>query len=121
MPIDYHNYPPNWKEVSTRLRKLAHNRCECCAAEHGRPHPITGSIVILTVHHIGVDRTHPYAPGDPHDKLDCRDENLIVLCQKDHLAADAEIRKLGPHYRSGQWFRVLAPLALARSLTRRRA
>lgn len=43
--------------------------------------------VVLTVHHIGT----PYAdgtPGDPHDKMDCRDENLISLCQRCHLLAD---------------------------------
>lgn len=81
---------------------------------------MTGSIVILTTHHIGVDRTHPYAPGDPHEKMDCRDENLVVLCQRDHLAAEAEIRKLGRDYQSGTWFRALAPLALARSITKSR-
>lgn len=43
--------------------------------------------VILTVHHIGVDKPDG-TPGDAHDKMDCRDENLAALCQKCHLAAD---------------------------------
>lgn len=46
--------------------------------------------VVLTVHHIGT----PYPDGragDPHDKMDCRPENLICLCQKHHLAADMKI------------------------------
>ena len=43
--------------------------------------------VVLTVHHIGVD--YPTGePGNPHDKMDCRDENLIALCQRCHLLAD---------------------------------
>ena len=46
--------------------------------------------VVLTVHHIGV----PYPdgrPGDPHDKMDVRPENLVALCQRCHLLADLPI------------------------------
>ncbi|HSS99910.1 MAG TPA: hypothetical protein VLK33_22905 [Terriglobales bacterium] len=43
--------------------------------------------VVLTVHHIGVDLPDG-TPGSPHDKMDCRDENLIALCQRCHLLAD---------------------------------
>lgn len=43
--------------------------------------------VILTVHHIGVEKEDG-APGDPEDKMDCREENLIALCQRCHLLAD---------------------------------
>jgi hypothetical protein len=43
--------------------------------------------VILTVHHIGVDKPDG-TPGDPHDKMDVRDENLVALCQRCHLLAD---------------------------------
>lgn len=43
--------------------------------------------VVLTVHHIGVDKPDG-SPGSPHDKMDCRDENLIALCQRCHLLAD---------------------------------
>lgn len=45
------------------------------------------SRVVLTTHHIGA----PHAdgtPGDLHDKMDCRDENLIALCQRCHFIAD---------------------------------
>jgi hypothetical protein len=50
--------------------------------------------VILTVHHIGVEKPDG-TPGDMHDKMDCRDENLIALCQRCHLLADLDehIRK----------------------------
>lgn len=43
--------------------------------------------VILTVHHIGVPKPDG-SPGSPHDKMDCRDENLAALCQRCHLLAD---------------------------------
>lgn len=43
--------------------------------------------VILTVHHVGIAKPDG-APGDPHDKLDCRPENLQALCQRCHLLAD---------------------------------
>jgi len=46
--------------------------------------------VILTVHHIGVDKPDGTL-GDPCDKMDCRDENLIALCQRCHLLADMPI------------------------------
>ncbi len=43
--------------------------------------------VILTVHHIGAPKDDG-SPGDPHDKMDVRDCNLIALCQRCHLLAD---------------------------------
>ncbi len=43
--------------------------------------------VVLTTHHIGID--YPDGrQGDCHDKMDCRDENLIALCQRCHFIAD---------------------------------
>ena len=45
--------------------------------------------VVLTVHHVGIAREDG-SPGDTRDKYDCRPENLRVLCQKHHLAADME-------------------------------
>lgn len=45
--------------------------------------------VVLTIAHLGTD--HPDGtPGDKHDKMDCRPENLAALCQKCHLAYDLE-------------------------------
>lgn len=43
--------------------------------------------VVLTVHHMGVELPSGL-PGDPENKLDCREENLIALCQRCHLLAD---------------------------------
>lgn len=43
--------------------------------------------IILTVAHLGVDHADG-SRGDPHDKHDCRDENLAALCQRCHLLYD---------------------------------
>lgn len=36
MPIDYKKYPPNWHEISDRIRfQRAGGKCEWCGAPHG--------------------------------------------------------------------------------------
>ena len=81
-------YPANWKQISYKIRAdRARWSCEWCHALQGARHPITHSIVVLTVAHLGV----PYPdgrPGDKHDKSDCRAENLAALCQRCHLNFD---------------------------------
>lgn len=79
MPFHKDRYPPNWKEISLRIRKVG--RCEFCGAENYKPHPITGSKVILTVAHLD------------HDPQNCADENLKALCQRCHLRHDIEHHK----------------------------
>jgi hypothetical protein len=82
-------YPPDWKKISERIRKVrAGNRCECtgqCGTHHGacgalnyQPHPRTGSSVVLTVMHLDHDPSH------------CDDENLMAGCQACHLAYDRD-------------------------------
>lgn len=69
------------------IRRRSGNRCEWCQAANGEPHPVTGSIVVLTTAHLG----EPYATGaDKHDKMDIRAENLAHLCQRCHLNHDRE-------------------------------
>jgi len=92
MPIRPENrsrYPRNWREISARIRfDRADGQCECdgrcghdhsgrCNARHGKPHPRTGSRVVLTVMHLN------------HVPEDCADENLMAGCQSCHLAYDA--------------------------------
>jgi len=77
MPIDYKEYHPDFKKVSKRIREeRAGNKCEWCDAENGKPHPITGSKVVLTVAHLDHDKTH------------VDERKLAALCQRCHLAYD---------------------------------
>lgn len=81
MPIRPENkdrYPADWKLRSRFIRFYrAGNKCEWCGAENGKPHPVTGSIVVLTVAHV-------------HDKKPEAASllNLAALCQKCHLNHD---------------------------------
>ena len=93
MPVDMSRYPENWKEISYHIRfERAHGHCEWCGAEHGKPHPVTGSIVILTVAHLGTPHKNGM-PGNKHDKMDIRPENLAALCQRCHLNYDRDEHK----------------------------
>ncbi len=81
MPCDYSRYPSDWANVRKRILERAGNRCEWCGAENYLPHPITGSKVVLTVAHV----LNP-------DPMDCRAENLVLLCQRCHNGLDAPMR-----------------------------
>lgn len=96
MPVDLKRYPPDWAEISHRIRFVqAGGRCEGgtyfpdCRARHGDSHPATGSRVILTTAHMGVPLPDGTA-GDKHDKMDVRPENLRALCQRCHLIEDVD-------------------------------
>lgn len=89
MPFDRARYPDDWEAISLRIRARSGGRCEGppgreledqsarCAARNGDPHPITGSIVVLTTAHV-------YDP----DPMNCSDSNLFALCQRCHLNHD---------------------------------
>jgi len=87
MPMDKTRYPTNWREISLRIRERDGWRCKWCNAENGKPNPRTGSIVVLTVAHLGTPHANGML-GDKHDKMDVRDENLASLCQACHLRFD---------------------------------
>lgn len=90
-PEEKARYPDDWPAISLRIRtERAAGRCECagecghdhvpdrCEARNGRGHPVTGSLVVLTVAHLN------------HTPEDCRDENLAAMCQRCHLAYDRD-------------------------------
>jgi hypothetical protein len=102
MPVDYNRYPKDWKQISLRIRERSGNRCECegecglhrtnpgprrCCERNGEKAKWAKGKVILTVAHLGVPKPDG-TPGDPHDKLDVRDENLKAMCQRCHLRYD---------------------------------
>lgn len=90
------HYPKDWKFISQVIRfDRAGGRCECrgqcganphgegrCEARNNRPHPLTGSPVVLTVAHLDHDPSH----NEP--------SNLLAMCQRCHLAYDAEEHRL---------------------------
>lgn len=88
MPIRPENrgrYPADWKLRSRFVRVVrSRGRCESgvflgkpCQAVNGKPHPITGSKVVLTAAHVYDHR--PESAGLL---------NLAALCQRCHLAHD---------------------------------
>lgn len=85
MPISKENkvrYPKDWAIRSRFVRFVrAGNRCEFCEAENRKPHPVTGSEVVLTTAHIYDKR--PEAAGLL---------NLAALCQRCHNRLDAQDR-----------------------------
>lgn len=102
MPIRPENlarYPKEWSSVIVpRIARRSGNRCECtgqcgvahlddpagrCRAGNGELHPITGSMVVLTVMHLN------------HQPEDCRAENLLHGCQRCHNLYDAGMRRKG--------------------------
>jgi 5-methylcytosine-specific restriction endonuclease McrA len=90
MPIRPENrarYPKDWKAIADAIRARAGQRCEGsptypdCRADNGKAHPVTGSLVVLTVAHLD------------HTPENCSDENLKAMCQRCHLTYDAEHHK----------------------------
>jgi 5-methylcytosine-specific restriction endonuclease McrA len=89
MPIRPENrarYPKNWQQISAQVRLDAGEMCEGspsypdCNAVNGRPHPVTGSRVVLTVAHLD------------HTPENCDRENLRAWCQRCHNTYDAPHR-----------------------------
>jgi 5-methylcytosine-specific restriction endonuclease McrA len=121
MPIDYSEYPKDWKEIRQRILERANHCCEECNApnhaiiyrkEKGKTdwgfmpeghqadamvgYGVKFTKIILTIAHLD------------HDKLnhDVKDERLKAVCQKCHLAYDLprhiENRKYGRNFRKNQ-------------------
>jgi hypothetical protein len=98
MPIDYTEYPDNWKEISEYIRfERAGNKCETCGAENYKPHPITGSKVVLTVAHISHDKDDVRYSADKYDPTD-EENNLVAECQRFHLTRDAKLHARNRKY-----------------------
>lgn len=103
MPINYKEYPPDWKQTRVRILKRANNCCEgspkypACRAENHKPHPETGSKVILTIAHLNHDK----------DNWNVTDEELRAWCQRCHLIYDnkhhVSNRKYGRNHKKANY------------------
>lgn len=88
MPMNRKLYPPNWEQIAHHIIWVrAGGRCESCGVRGGTLRSPTKVYVKLACHHLGVPKPDG-SPGDKNDKMDCRPENLIALCQKCHWIAD---------------------------------
>lgn len=104
MPMDRTLYPPDWREISTRVKERAHWRCERCDLRHGdygyrdrhgEWYRVDGYEglgcepeekivrIVLTGHHIIA-----LAEGGSNS-----DDNLTALCQRCHNLADSPMRQ----------------------------
>lgn len=88
MPMRRAAYPANWEEISHYIRFVrAGGKCEGspaypdCRAEHGQPHPVTGSKVCLTTAH--------YPDSEPGN---VELSNLFAWCERCHNTMDAPMR-----------------------------
>lgn len=96
MPIRPENrarYPKDWKAISLEVREAAGWACEGspafpdCRAENAKPHPATGSKVVLTVAHLNHT---PEDNGEPGNR-----PNLRAWCQRCHNTYDMPMRRAG--------------------------
>jgi 5-methylcytosine-specific restriction endonuclease McrA len=77
---------PQWQKIRAKVKKRSGNKCEGspafpkCRARNGKPHPVTGSIVVLTVAH------------RDHDLANNTMWNFRHWCQRCHNTHDARHR-----------------------------
>jgi 5-methylcytosine-specific restriction endonuclease McrA len=75
------NYPDDWDQIAQGIKEAAGWKCEKCGRQCRFPgDKFDTHVRTLTVAHIN------------HVEMDCREENLVALCPKCHLAYD-EVRK----------------------------
>lgn len=102
MPIDYSEYPKEWKKISWYIRFVrAKNKCETCGAFNGLPHPETNSKVVLTVAHILPDKQDCRYNPKLYDSAD-KNNNLVAECQRCHLSRDAKHHAANRKYGRGR-------------------
>jgi hypothetical protein len=81
-PENRHRYPAEWPQIVAQVRERSGDKCEgspafpACRAANKEPHPVTGSVVVLTTGHLN------------HRPEDCTLENLRHWCQRCHLVYD---------------------------------
>jgi hypothetical protein len=118
MPIRPENkvlYPVHWPMISAAVKFRAGNRCEGspdfpdCRAANGKPHPDTGSIVVLTTAHLDQDpqNNDGMLPGELARPID--ESNLRCWCQRCHLNYD-KLQHVQTRYRTSRAGRAVMDL-----------
>lgn len=88
MPVDWSRYPPDWNAIALATKEAAQWICQDCGMQCRKPgEKFDTHRRTMSVHHMGADKPDG-TPGDMHDKMDVRPENLRALCSKCHLARD---------------------------------
>lgn len=88
MPVDRTRYPPDWDAIALAVKVAVDWRCQDCGLQCRRPSEVFDTHKrTMSVHHVGVPHADG-SPGDMHDKMDCRPENLLALCSACHLKRD---------------------------------
>ena len=128
MPINYKEYPPDWKEIRTRILQRACNRCEKCGLSnyalinkkdrsYALPIQMQRYSYLLTrdyspsqaIKQLGLTKivlTIAHVDND-HSNHGVTDDRLLALCQRCHLKMDishhVENRKYGRKYRENNY------------------
>ena len=122
MPINYSEYPDNWKEISEFIRfERADNKCETCGVPNYeliyRPdgddrwklapegHEADAMLLdgvkftktVLTVAHISPDKMDVRYNPDEYDQDD-EENNLVAECQRCHLIRDKHLHAMNRKY-----------------------
>lgn len=109
MPIAPENvdrYPDDWFEIAQAVKTAAGWCCQGspaypdCRAEHGKPHPVTGALVVITVGHVD------------HQPENCAPENLRAWCQRCHITYDAAQHALSAMTRKARRLRAAGQTTL---------
>jgi len=105
MPIDYKNYPPNWKdEIRPAVLKAAGYKCEFCGIKQRAKgyRKANGEFVECDEfminwakkNNIKVITIHLAVMHMDHDVKNCSMSNLRAGCQQCHNRYDAPFRRL---------------------------
>ncbi len=77
MPVDWSQYPPDWKEIAHQVKEKAGWRCQMCGKKCREPGaPFDTHRNTLTVAHLDHDPENPEA-------------RLLAMCAPCHLRYDA--------------------------------
>jgi len=92
MPIDYNEYPANWRILSIKRRREAGHVCQKCGARDREKHPSKGFLVYLALCHVY-----------DWDPCNVEEWNTAIWCPSCHLKHDnserGRRRRYGVKYR----------------------